>query len=101
MAVTGLGLFAFVVVHMLGNLQIFLGPQNINDYGYFLQSKPELVWSARIGLIIIVILHVWAAISLSAATTVNRTGSSRMLSISLTDTVARPWARLKITDTLG
>jgi succinate dehydrogenase / fumarate reductase cytochrome b subunit len=66
MAVTGLGLFAFVVLHMLGNLQIFLGPQFINDYGYFLQSKPELVWSARFGLIIIVILHIWAAISLSS-----------------------------------
>jgi succinate dehydrogenase / fumarate reductase cytochrome b subunit len=66
MAVTGLGLFAFVVVHMLGNLQIFLGPQHINDYGYFLQSKPELVWSARFGLLVIVILHIWAAISLSS-----------------------------------
>ena len=40
MAVTGLAMFGFVVVHMLGNLQVFLGPDAINDYGYFLQSKP-------------------------------------------------------------
>jgi len=66
MAVTGLGLFAFVILHMLGNLQIFLGPEQINAYGAFLQSKPELVWSARIGLLVIVILHIWSAISLSA-----------------------------------
>jgi len=66
MAVTGLGLFAFVVAHLLGNLQIFLGPDQINAYGAFLQSKPELVWSARIGLLVLVILHIWAAISLSA-----------------------------------
>ena len=66
MALTGMGLFAFVVMHMVGNLQIFLGPQSINDYGYFLQSKPELVWGARLGLLAIVVLHIWAAISLSA-----------------------------------
>src|SRR5687767_10793145 len=66
MAVSGLALFLFVVAHMLGNLQIFLGPEAINKYGYFLQSKPELVWAARIGLLVMVILHIWAAIKLSA-----------------------------------
>jgi succinate dehydrogenase / fumarate reductase cytochrome b subunit len=66
MAITGFGLFGFVVVHMVGNLQIFLGPEAINDYGYFLQSKPELVWPARLGLLILVLLHIWAAIKLSA-----------------------------------
>jgi len=66
MAVSGLALFLFVVAHMLGNLQIFLGPDAINAYGYFLQSKPELVWAARIGLLVMVILHIWAAIKLSA-----------------------------------
>ncbi len=66
MALTGLGLFAFVVLHMLGNLQIFLGPEQLNAYGQFLQSKPELVWSARIGLLVLVALHIWSAIKLSA-----------------------------------
>jgi succinate dehydrogenase / fumarate reductase cytochrome b subunit len=66
MAISGMALFLFVVVHMLGNLQIFLGPEAINDYGYFLQSKPELVWPARIGLLILVLLHIWAAIKLTA-----------------------------------
>jgi succinate dehydrogenase / fumarate reductase cytochrome b subunit len=51
---------------MLGNLQVFLGPEAINDYGYFLQSKPELVWPARILLLLAVVLHIWAAIKLSA-----------------------------------
>jgi succinate dehydrogenase / fumarate reductase cytochrome b subunit len=66
MAITGLAMFGFVVAHMLGNLQIFLGPEAINDYGYFLQTKPELLWPARIGLLIMVLLHIWAAIRLSA-----------------------------------
>src|SRR3954467_14462111 len=69
MAITGMALFLFVVAHMLGNLQIFLGPEAINDYGYFLQSKPELVWPARIGLLVMVVLHIWSAIKL---TTENR-----------------------------
>ncbi|MGN6384784.1 MAG: succinate dehydrogenase cytochrome b subunit [Verrucomicrobiota bacterium] len=66
MAISGMALFAFVVLHMVGNLQIFLGPDAINDYGYFLQSKPELVWPARFGLLVLVLLHIWAAIKLSA-----------------------------------
>jgi succinate dehydrogenase / fumarate reductase, cytochrome b subunit len=66
MAITGAGLFFFVVAHMLGNLQIFLGPESINRYGSFLQSLGELLWVARIGLIVLVLLHIWSAIQLSA-----------------------------------
>jgi len=36
MAVSGGLLFLFVVAHLLGNLQIFLGPEAINRYGHFL-----------------------------------------------------------------
>ena len=75
MAVTGFALFGFVVVHMLGNLQIFLGPEYINEYGYFLQSKPELVWTARIFLLAAVALHIWAAIKVSAENRAARTHS--------------------------
>jgi succinate dehydrogenase / fumarate reductase cytochrome b subunit len=66
MAISGLAMFGFVIVHMLGNLQVFLGPESINAYGYFLQNKPEIVWAARSVLLIMLILHVWAAIKLSA-----------------------------------
>jgi succinate dehydrogenase / fumarate reductase cytochrome b subunit len=66
MAISGLALFLFVVGHMLGNLQIFLGPEMINEYGHFLQSRPELVWLVRIGLLVMLVLHVWAAIKVSA-----------------------------------
>jgi len=66
MALTGLGLFGFVVAHLLGNLQIFLGPEAINRYGSFLKSLGEILWAARIALIVMVVLHIWAAIKLSA-----------------------------------
>ena len=50
MSVTGFLLFVFVIGHLVGNLQIFLGPEAINRYGHFLQSNPELIWPARIVL---------------------------------------------------
>src|SRR5438093_11418441 len=66
MAVSGCVLFLFVVGHLLGNLQIFLGPDVINRYGHFLQSNPELIWPARLVLLAMVGLHVWSAVKLSA-----------------------------------
>jgi succinate dehydrogenase / fumarate reductase cytochrome b subunit len=65
MAVTGFLLFLFVIAHLIGNLQVFLGPEAINRYGHFLQSNYELVWPARIGLLILVGLHIWSAAKLS------------------------------------
>jgi succinate dehydrogenase / fumarate reductase cytochrome b subunit len=66
MAVTGCALFLFVVGHMIGNLQIFLGPESINRYGAFLQSTGELLWVARIGLLVMVVLHIVSAVRLTA-----------------------------------
>lgn len=66
MAATGAALVGFAVGHMVGNLQVFLGPEAINRYGHFLQSTPELLWPARIGLLTMVGLHIWSAIRLSA-----------------------------------
>lgn len=65
MAITGMALFLFVVLHMLGNLQVFLGWEAINRYGAFLQGNVELLWPARIGLLVLVVLHIWAAVQLS------------------------------------
>jgi succinate dehydrogenase / fumarate reductase cytochrome b subunit len=66
MAVTGFLLFLFVIGHLVGNLQVFLGPEAINRYGHFLQSNIELLWPVRIGLLAIVGIHIWAAVKLSA-----------------------------------
>src|SRR6266496_5491197 len=66
MAISGGALFLFVVGHLLGNLQIFLGAKTINRYGDFLQSHKEILWPARLGLLLMVALHIWAAVKLSA-----------------------------------
>ncbi len=65
MAVTGLIGVGFVILHSLGNLLVFRGPEAINSYSHFLKSSGELLWALRIVLIVAVILHVVAAVQLS------------------------------------
>ena len=66
MALTGAALFAFVIGHLIGNLQVFGPPELINSYAHFLKSKPAVLWGARIGLLICVGLHIGAAVTLTA-----------------------------------
>ncbi len=65
MAVTGAFLFGFVLAHLLGNLQIFLGQNALNDYAKHLMEIPLLLWPARIFLLTTLIVHVAVAISLT------------------------------------
>jgi succinate dehydrogenase / fumarate reductase cytochrome b subunit len=61
MAATGLILIGFVVGHLIGNLQVFSGPDAINGYSHFLQTLGPTMWVARIGLLVAVAIHIWAA----------------------------------------
>lgn len=65
MALTGGVMFLFVIGHLLGNLQVFISPEQINAYGHFLQSNLEIIWPARIVLLGCVLLHIWSATSLT------------------------------------
>ena len=65
MALTGLVLIGFVTVHLVGNLQIFLPPDKINGYSQFLQSLGPLLWAVRLGLLVCVGIHIWAAAQLT------------------------------------
>jgi succinate dehydrogenase / fumarate reductase cytochrome b subunit len=65
MAVTGAILFAFVIGHLLGNLQVFEGPDKLNAYGRFLHAVPELLWGVRIVLLAAVLLHIVATVQLA------------------------------------
>ena len=64
MAVTGLVLYGFVFVHMVGNLQLYSGPEKINKYAALLKSLPPLLWGTRITLLAAVGLHGAAALIL-------------------------------------
>ncbi len=65
MAVTGFFMFLFVIGHLVGNLQVFLGAEAINRYGHFLQSNVELIWPVRAVLLLFLVVHIWAAATLS------------------------------------
>jgi len=72
MAVTGAIMVAFVLAHMLGNLKIFSGPNEINAYSRALRTvgQPELgygdaLWVVRIVLLTAVTLHIVAAVQLT------------------------------------
>jgi succinate dehydrogenase / fumarate reductase cytochrome b subunit len=65
MAISGAGLFLFVTGHMIGNLQLFLGPEALNRYAHFLQSLGEILWVVRLGLLGLIGLHLWSALSLT------------------------------------
>ena len=77
MAVTGIILFGFVLIHMIGNLKLYEpgtynGQPFLDAYGHFLRhlGEPALppggaLWIARIVLLVAVILHIWAAWSLT------------------------------------
>ena len=67
MALSGLVLVLFVMGHMLGNLQIFLGPDVINAYAYKLHHllPASALWAVRLVLLGTIAVHLWAAITLT------------------------------------
>ena len=64
MAVTGVALFGFVIAHMVGNLQVFLGPEQLNGYAKKLHDLGPLLWIARGVLLASVVAHVVVAVQL-------------------------------------
>ncbi|HEY4410057.1 MAG TPA: succinate dehydrogenase cytochrome b subunit [Acidimicrobiia bacterium] len=72
MAVTGIMLLGFVFAHMVGNLKVYLGPEQINHYGEWLRDiavpalpRTVFLWILRSGLIAAFAIHMHAAYSLT------------------------------------
>jgi succinate dehydrogenase / fumarate reductase, cytochrome b subunit len=65
MAVSGSILFLFVLGHMLGNLQVFEGPDQFNRYAVLLRTLPEALWGVRIVLLVMVALHIITSVQLA------------------------------------
>lgn len=81
MALTGVILFGFVLGHMIGNLQVYLGPEAMNGYALFLRQvlHGAGLWVARAVLLLAVGLHIWAAISLTLSSRAARPIGYRQL----------------------
>lgn len=72
MAVTGVILFGWIFLHMVGNLKLYLGPEHLNEYAHFLRTMfapavPEtgMLWVSRIVLLVAVVFHIHSAYSLT------------------------------------
>ncbi|HZN98365.1 MAG TPA: succinate dehydrogenase cytochrome b subunit [Gemmatimonadales bacterium] len=65
MAVTGLIMVAYLIIHVLANLLVFQGPSKINAYSAFLHGAGGALWAVRLVLLGALVLHVVAAVQLA------------------------------------
>jgi succinate dehydrogenase / fumarate reductase, cytochrome b subunit len=72
MAVTGVMLMGFVLLHAIGNLKMYLGVTEFNNYSEFLREilvpilpRTVFLWILRIGLILAFVFHIHSAYSLT------------------------------------
>lgn len=79
MAVTGLIVFGWVFLHMLGNLKLYLGAEHLNEYAHWLRAlgtpaMPEtgLLWVTRLLLAVCIGLHIHAAWALTRMSKASR-----------------------------
>ncbi len=66
MAVTGIVLVAYLITHVAANLLVFDGPDRINRYAAILHGTGGALWAARLVLLVAAILHIVAAVQLTA-----------------------------------
>jgi succinate dehydrogenase / fumarate reductase cytochrome b subunit len=92
MAVTGLGLLLFALVHMIGHLGMFSGRDAYNTYAHTLQSLGALKWIARGGLLAIFVIHLVTGIRLAAANRAARPQKYVVHKLSRTSFYARSMA---------
>lgn len=89
MAVTGVILFVYVVGHMLGNLQIYMGEEQINGYAELLHRSAAFLWTARLVLLFCVGVHIFAAAQLWLRNRASRPVKYRMFRPPAVDYAAR------------
>jgi succinate dehydrogenase / fumarate reductase cytochrome b subunit len=64
LGVSGVVLFGFVIIHMLANLQVFLGPEAYNAYAESVKSNAAILWGARSVLLVALVVHVALVVQL-------------------------------------
>ena len=72
MAISGIAMMGFVLFHMIGNLKMYFGAADLNEYAEFLKKllyplapKESVLWILRFGLLGMLVLHLHAAWSLT------------------------------------
>lgn len=75
MAITGILMVLFVVVHLLGNSSIFIGPNGINAYAEHLHSLGPLVWIFRLVMLAFIVVHIFYGVQLTLENNAANAGS--------------------------
>lgn len=99
MAVSGLIMIGYLLAHMYGNLKVYAGQQAFDEYAHHLRTMGEPIlpysgalWVIRIILLVSVIAHIYAAMSLWRRDRHARGGTSRYASAKATRGVQRTYA---------
>lgn len=93
MALTGLALVGFIIMHCLGNLQIYKGQDAMNSYAAMLKGLGGLLWIARGGLLVIFLLHIIAGFKLNRMNGAARHERYQYNSLAQTDPLAQARVR--------
>lgn len=64
LAISGVVLFGFVIGHMAGNLQVFLGRDVFNHYAETIKGNAPLLWGTRIVLLVALVVHIATVVDL-------------------------------------
>jgi succinate dehydrogenase / fumarate reductase cytochrome b subunit len=62
--VTGLALFIYLIIHIAGNLLVFLGPAVFNRYAFVMEVGNPLLPLIELGLLLIFLLHVYKTVTM-------------------------------------
>jgi succinate dehydrogenase / fumarate reductase cytochrome b subunit len=89
MAVTGLVMYGFVIGHLIGNLQVYMGPEQLNGYAVKLRDFGPLLWAVRGTLFLCLVLHIWMALALYLQTWGARPVRYEVRDMTATDYAAR------------
>ena len=95
MAITGFMMIGFIIAHLLGNLLVFHGPDALNAYAEKLRELSNLLWLARIVLILAVGAHIWSGIKLAAENRCARPQNYKRHRFMMTSFAARTMALIR------
>lgn len=95
MAITGLIMVGFLLMHMYGNLKVFLGAESFNHYAHWLKGDilyplvPSgwFIWIFRVFLLASIVAHIW-----SAAVLTGRAHAARSSKYSVTKRLSQTYA---------
>ena len=95
MAITGLIMVGFLLMHMYGNLKVFLGADAFNNYAHWLKGdilyplvpSGTFIWIFRVFLLVAIVAHIW-----SAAVLTGRAHSARSSKYAVTKRLSQTYA---------